>query len=92
MSCIKDWPVADRPREKLLSSGPTSLSDTELLALILRTGENRYQVQALTPIDEFNDEFESEFSDDDYGTIGGGAFEYMAIDHARTFQGFEAGG
>ena len=38
MSCIKDWPVADRPREKLLSSGPTSLSDTELLALILRTG------------------------------------------------------
>ena len=38
MSCIKDWPVADRPREKLLSRGPTTLSDTELLALILRTG------------------------------------------------------
>jgi magnesium and cobalt transporter len=45
--------------------------DEEEEALILRTGENRYQVQALTPIDEFNDEFESEFSDDDYGTIGG---------------------
>lgn len=38
MSCIKDWPVADRPREKLLLSGPATLSDTELLALILRTG------------------------------------------------------
>jgi len=38
MSCIKDWPVADRPREKLLSTGPATLSDTELLALILRTG------------------------------------------------------
>ncbi len=38
MSCIKDWPVADRPREKLLLSGPAALSDTELLALILRTG------------------------------------------------------
>lgn len=38
MSCIKDWPEADRPREKLLSSGPTALSDTELLALILRSG------------------------------------------------------
>ncbi len=38
MSCIKDWPVADRPREKLLSVGPSSLSDTELLALILRNG------------------------------------------------------
>jgi len=38
MSCIKDWPVADRPREKLLSTGPAALSDTELLVLILRSG------------------------------------------------------
>lgn len=38
MSCIKDWPEADRPREKLLLSGPATLSDTELLALILRNG------------------------------------------------------
>jgi DNA repair protein RadC len=38
MSCIKDWPVADRPREKLLSTSPEALSDSELLALILRTG------------------------------------------------------
>lgn len=38
MSCIKDWPAADRPREKLLSTGPATLSDSELLALILRTG------------------------------------------------------
>jgi len=41
MSCIKDWPVADRPREKLLSTGPATLSDSELLALILRTGHSR---------------------------------------------------
>jgi len=40
MSCIKDWPVADRPREKLLSTGPAALSDAELLALILRTGHS----------------------------------------------------
>jgi len=38
MSRIKDWPAADRPREKLLLSGPAVLGDTELLALILRTG------------------------------------------------------
>lgn len=38
MSCIKDWPAADRPREKLLSTGPAALSDTELLAIILRSG------------------------------------------------------
>ena len=35
---IKDWPLAERPREKLLSSGPAGLSDAELLAIFLRTG------------------------------------------------------
>lgn len=47
MSCIKDWPVADRPREKLLSTGPATLSDSELLALILRTGHARSGSSAL---------------------------------------------
>ncbi len=35
---ISDWPRAERPREKLLSRGPESLSDAELLAIFLRTG------------------------------------------------------
>ena len=35
---IKDWPQEDRPREKLLAKGPQSLSETELLAIILRNG------------------------------------------------------
>lgn len=35
---IRDWPVAERPREKLLSLGAGSLSDAELLAIFLRTG------------------------------------------------------
>lgn len=35
---ISDWPPAERPREKLLSSGAQSLSDAELLAIFLRTG------------------------------------------------------
>jgi DNA repair protein RadC len=35
---ITDWPVAERPREKLLSQGPAALSDAELLAIFLRTG------------------------------------------------------
>jgi DNA repair protein RadC len=47
MSRIKDWPAADRPREKLLLCGPESLSDTELLALILRTGHARSGSSAL---------------------------------------------
>ena len=35
---IRDWPAADRPREKLLQKGPQSLSEAELLAIFLRTG------------------------------------------------------
>lgn len=35
---IKDWPADDRPREKLLKTGASSLSDAELLAIFLRTG------------------------------------------------------
>ena len=35
---IKDLPPDARPREKLLARGPGALSDTELLALLLRTG------------------------------------------------------
>jgi len=45
--------------------------DEEEEALILQLGENRYQVQALTPIDDLNDQFGSDLSDDDYGTVGG---------------------
>ncbi len=35
---IRDWPIDDRPREKLLRRGATALSDAELLAILLRTG------------------------------------------------------
>jgi DNA repair protein RadC len=35
---ISDWPVQERPREKLLQQGAESLSDAELLAIFLRTG------------------------------------------------------
>ena len=35
---IAEWPIDDRPREKLLAKGAASLSDAELLAIFLRTG------------------------------------------------------
>ena len=35
---IRDWPQAERPREKLIQHGAASLSDSELLAIFLRTG------------------------------------------------------
>lgn len=36
---ITDWPAMERPREKLLARGPGQLSDAELLAILLRTGQ-----------------------------------------------------
>lgn len=35
---ISDWPVNEKPREKLLQKGAASLSDAELLAIFFRTG------------------------------------------------------
>ncbi len=43
---IRDWPAAERPREKLLQKGAAALSDAELLAIFLRTG-----VRGLTAVD-----------------------------------------
>ncbi|MDX5332450.1 MAG: CBS domain-containing protein [Gammaproteobacteria bacterium] len=38
---------------------------------ILRHTDNRYTVKALTPIDEFNEYFGTEYSDEEFDTIGG---------------------
>lgn len=35
---IRDWPLRERPREKLLAGGATALSEAELLAIVIRCG------------------------------------------------------
>ena len=35
---IKNWAMDDRPREKLLSKGPSALSNSELIAILLNNG------------------------------------------------------
>ena len=35
---IKDWVLEDRPREKMLQKGMSALTDSELVALLIRTG------------------------------------------------------
>jgi DNA repair protein RadC len=35
---IKEWPAAERPRERLVQSGPGHLTDAELLAILLGRG------------------------------------------------------
>lgn len=37
---INNWPINERPREKLYSRGATALSNAELLAIFLRTGSH----------------------------------------------------
>jgi len=44
---IKDLPKVDRPREKMEKYGPEKLSDSELLAILLRTGSKGINVVEL---------------------------------------------
>ena len=45
---IKSLPLDDRPREKLIKNKPKSLSDSELLAIILGTGNKKESVINVT--------------------------------------------
>lgn len=47
MAKVKDLPLDDRPREKLLMRGAQSLSDAELIAILLRTGTKGKSVIAI---------------------------------------------
>jgi DNA repair protein RadC len=44
---IRELPIDKRPREKLLTSGPDTLSDAELIAILLRTGTKGVNAIAL---------------------------------------------
>ena len=44
---VKDLPIDDRPREKLLLRGAQNLSDAELIAILLRTGKKGKSVITL---------------------------------------------
>lgn len=45
---VKDWPENERPRERLIKYGAESLSDAQLLAIILRTGSGEKGVMGLS--------------------------------------------
>ena len=44
---IKDWPEDERPRERLLKAGAEQLSEAQLLAIILRTGDPATKASAV---------------------------------------------
>ena len=37
---IKGWAEDDKPREKLLNKGPAALSNAELIAILIGSGNN----------------------------------------------------
>lgn len=45
---IKDIPINDRPRERLIKYGPSSLSNVEILSIILKTGTREYSAYDLS--------------------------------------------
>ena len=47
MKAVNEIPIEDRPRERLAARGAESLSDTELLAVILGSGSKQYRVHKL---------------------------------------------
>ena len=44
---IRTWPASERPRERLVNNGAAALSNAELLAILLRTGNGRARTTAL---------------------------------------------
>jgi DNA repair protein RadC len=45
---IKAWALDDRPREKLISKGKTTLSDAELIAILIGSGNRQESAVALS--------------------------------------------
>jgi DNA repair protein RadC len=45
---VKDLAVSDRPQERLEKLGPAALSDTELLAMLLRSGSKGHNVLVIS--------------------------------------------
>ncbi|MCZ6828685.1 MAG: CBS domain-containing protein [Gammaproteobacteria bacterium] len=68
-------------------------TDLETDTFIRKLGDSEYLVKALTPIDDFNEEFGVDFSDDEFDTIGGlvmQQFGYLPGDNeTTTLEGFE---
>jgi len=66
--------------------------DIEEDIFIQRDGPDKFTVHALTRIDDFNEYFGSDFSDEDYGTVGGLILDEMGKlpgrDETVTIDGF----
>lgn len=82
---IKTWPEGERPREKLIRFGAESLTDAELLAILLRVGKAGYALKHHEQ-NPLIDLFEPQDTDDkvpfDLNT-----FKYVPISQAAEIPG-----
>jgi len=72
---IKEWPADERPREKMQKSGAAGLSDAELLALVIRSGDPSTKQSAI----DLGRELISHFSDNLRELAGADLSEICAI-------------
>ncbi|HEU4624432.1 MAG TPA: DNA repair protein RadC [Steroidobacteraceae bacterium] len=83
---IRDWPKAERPRERLIEQGPNALSDGELLAVLIGCGRRgRSAVDlARSLIDKFGSlrEFLSAEPSRCLGELGIGPARYASMQAA----------
>jgi len=68
-------------------------TDLESDAFIRKLGTGDYLVKALTPIEDFNEEFDADFSDDEFDTIGGLVMQQFGYlpgrNESTNLEGFE---
>ncbi|MCL1822367.1 MAG: hypothetical protein FWG22_06050, partial [Prolixibacteraceae bacterium] len=81
---IKDWAVEDRPREKLLANGQRTLTDAELIAIIIGSGNKdetalELSKRILNAIDNDLDDLGRENADFFYQFKGIGAAKTINI-------------
>jgi DNA repair protein RadC len=84
---IKNWPVTERLREKLLQIGPEGLSDGELLAVLLRIGKSGQSAEDLGRqlISQFNGISGIDRVHADPKTVGG-SVSGNGSHHQRTYK------
>lgn len=68
---INEWDEEDRPRERLIKKGPSSLTNFELLAILLRTGAGKHKTAidlAKTLLDKFDGDL-NKLAELEYGQL-----------------------
>ncbi len=76
---IKDWPSEERPRERLKRCGASALTDTELLAILIRTG-----VKGKTAVDLARKLLSQERTLREISSMSVGEIQHVGIGESRA--------